>query len=299
MLKNWIIYIFMLLLAAAFFLLYQMWFSWYCLMVMLAIPVVSLIASIIAAVFFKVRIKAPGMVTVKTDTNLLFTSQTAKGLPGQIYSVRMTIREFMSGEIQKHHFVCQIGTDHPVHLATDHCGTYKIEKIKVRVYDMFGLIPIPKKVQLKGEVPVLPIKCMPSVVTESNGFRARHLSKSREPYSEIYDVREYMIGDPIKNIHWKMSAKKDDLLIREPQKETHGRARIEMPLQGTRDMIDRYLGEILFTLQYFLMRDTEVTIKVISRYHRPEEFEIRSKQEMDRAMLRILRMPIEGGERRE
>ena len=38
---------------------------------------------------------------------------------------------------------------------------------------------------------------------DMNGFKARTLRKSDSPYSEIYDVRDYILGDPIKNIHWK------------------------------------------------------------------------------------------------
>lgn len=299
MLKNWIIYILALVGAIAFFVVYQMWFSWYIVVVLRAIPFIALLLSILTSAFFRVRLKVPHMITVKTETNLVFSTSTAKYLPGQLYSVRMTIRELMSGEIQKHHFVCQIGTDYAVHLNTDHCGTYKIEKISLRVYDMFGLIPIPKKVDLKGEIPVLPIQRMPRIAVEANGFRAKILSKSNTPYSEIYDVREYIMGDPIKNIHWKLSAKKDDVMVREPLEETHGRARVTMPLQGSRDRVDQNLGEVLFTIRYYLLRDIPVTIKILSRIRRMEEFEINSKQEMDRTMLRILRMPIEGGTHNE
>ena len=299
MLKNWIIYILALLATVAFFIVYQMWFAWFCLVVLFALPVLALVLSILAAVFFKIRVNAPRSIVMKMDTDLLFTTKTGKYLPGQLYSVRMTIKELMSGEIQKHHFSCQIGTDHSVRLDTEHCGTYVIESIHVRVYDMFGLIPIPKKVSLKGEIPVLPVQRMPSVVSESNGFRAKLLAKSQNPFSEIYDVREYIAGDPVKSVHWKMSAKKDEIMVREPQEETHGRARVVMPLVGSRNKVDQNLGEVLFTIKYFLIRDIPVTIKVVSRVRNPEIFEIRSKTEMDRAMLHILRMPREGRKKDE
>ena len=299
MLKNWIIYILALLGAEAFFIVNQMWFSWLCVVVVCAIPFFSAILSVLSFFFFSVRVKVPHMITMKTETEIVFSSKTSKYLPGQLYAVRMTIRELMSGAVQKHRFTCQIGTDYPVRLETDHCGTYVIDSIKVRVYDMFGLIPIPKKVELKGSIPVLPVQRLPSIVEESNGFRAKILSKSNSPYSEIYDVREYMAGDPVKSVHWKMSAKKDDIMVREPQEETHGRARLVMPLHGSRDRVDQNLGEVLFTIKYFLLRDIPVDIKVVSRTRRPEEFQIRSKQEMDHTMLKILRMPIEGGQHNE
>lgn len=296
MLKNWIIYLLMLAGAIAFFIVYQMWFSWYLLVVLRTIPFIAAFLSILTSFFFQVRLKTPDMVTMKMETDLVFSTKNARYLPGQLYSVRMTIREMMSGVREHYRFTCQIGTDYSVHLATDHCGTYTIESIKIRVYDMFGLIPIPRKIELKGEIPVLPIQRMPSVATDSNGFRAKILTKSNSPYSELYDIREYVEGDPVKNVHWKISAKKDEIMVREPQEETHGRARIVMPLVGSRDTVDKNMGEVLFTIKYFLLRDIPVNIKVVSRIRHPELFEIRSKQEMDRAMRRILRMPIEGGQ---
>ena len=299
MVKSWVIYILSVLGAVAFFIVYQQWLAWYVLMVLAAIPFVALILSFLAAHFFKVRVKAPRSVTVKTGASLLFTSSTTPYVPGQIYRVKMTIIELMSRERQEHTFVCQIGTDKSVLLQTDHCGTYKIESIKVRVYDRLGLIPICKKVDLHGEVPVMPELRMPEIVVDSNGFRAKLLSKSQSPFSELYDIREYIQGDPIKNIHWKMSAKKDDIMVKEPQEESHGRARVVMPLEGTRDKVDQNLGEVLFTIRYFLIRDIPVTIRVISRLRRAETFEIRSKLEMNRAMLSILRMPIPGGQNHE
>ncbi len=296
MLKNWIVYILLLAGSFAFFVVYQMWFSWYLFVVLRAIPIIAALLSFVTSLFFQVRLKAPDMITMKMETDLVFSTKNARYLPGQLYSVRMTIREMMSGVREHYHFTCQIGTDYSVHLATEHCGTYAIESIKIRVYDMFGLIPIPRKIELKSEIPVLPVQRMPSVATDSNGFRAKILTKSNSPYSELYDIREYVEGDPIKNVHWKMSAKKDEIMVREPQEETHGRARIVMPLVGSRDRVDQNLGEVLFTIKYFLLRDIPVNIKVVSRIRHPEIFEIRSKQEMDRAMRRILRMPIEGGQ---
>ena len=96
-----------------------------------------------------------------------------------------------------------------------------------------------------------------------------------------------------------MSAKKDDIMVKEPQEESHGRARVVMPLEGTRDKVVQNLGEVLFTFRYFMIRDIPVTIRVISRLRRAETFEIRSKLEMNRAMLSILRMPIPGGQNHE
>lgn len=40
-------------------------------------------------------------------------------------------------------------------------------------------------------------------------------------HSEIYDIREYMPGDDIRSIHWKLSSKTDKLILREPSDPSH------------------------------------------------------------------------------
>ena len=39
--------------------------------------------------------------------------------------------------------------------------------------------------------------------------------------SEMYDVREYIPGDDIRSVHWKLSSKVDQLLLRQASDPTH------------------------------------------------------------------------------
>ena len=40
--------------------------------------------------------------------------------------------------------------------------------------------------------------------------------KSGGGFSDFYELREYRQGDSLKNIHWKLSSKYDDLIVKEP-----------------------------------------------------------------------------------
>ena len=72
-----------------------------------------------------------------------------------------------------------------------------------------------------------------------------------------------MKGDPIKSIHWKASAKKDKMLVKEAQEECFGHSRVFMQLQEDRDLLDRKLGEMLFTSTYFLNHDISHKIRIL------------------------------------
>ena len=39
--------------------------------------------------------------------------------------------------------------------------------------------------------------------------------------SEIYDIREYVPGDDIRSIHWKLSSKTENLILREASDPSH------------------------------------------------------------------------------
>ena len=43
---------------------------------------------------------------------------------------------------------------------------------------------------------------------------------------KVYDIRDYQLGDSVKTIHWKMSAKKEKLLVKEPLEEYGGYSRV-------------------------------------------------------------------------
>lgn len=95
---------------------------------------------------------------------------------------------------------------------------------KVRCFDMLGVcaLPLPKRAyQAVEEITVLP-KIYPVPVeigTRSRDFaveQERYMTDSREENStEQFWIREYRQGDRLRNIHWKLSAKEDDLMVRE------------------------------------------------------------------------------------
>lgn len=49
--------------------------------------------------------------------------------------------------------------------------------------------------------------------------------KGNDP-SEMYDIREYVPGDDIRSIHWKLSSKTDSLILREPSNPSHYRVAV-------------------------------------------------------------------------
>ncbi|MDE7311370.1 MAG: DUF58 domain-containing protein [Eubacterium sp.] len=118
--------------------------------------------------------------------------------------------------------VAQSGTnsyDYP--LVIEDYGSYELRLKKVRVYDLTGLFYVQKTVESSGVVQVLPKMQEIGVhVTEA----ARNFIGDADVYddyragddhSELFQVRQFHNGDKIQSVHWKLSARLGELLVRE------------------------------------------------------------------------------------
>ncbi len=97
-------------------------------------------------------------------------------------------------------------------------GYYKLGKVKVDLYDPLMLgkrtIDFNKEVDITVYPKVKPIK---ERVLQSMDFFGTLKSNRQtlEDRTNLVNIRPYQPGDQLKNIHWKISAKKDDLHTKE------------------------------------------------------------------------------------
>ncbi len=292
MIKNWVLYILALLGGMLFFTFYQMWFAWYCLIILLLIPPLALLMCLLSGRSKRVRLTAPRNVKIGDHATITMDMGKSGISMFSVIRIRYSVTEKMTDHVTKRKI--NIHGDRLVKIPVDtsHCGAFRFDIEKVKIYDLFGLFWKRKKAKSSCEVVIQPVPQMPDVMPDMNGFKAKNLRKTQSPYSEIYDVRDYLLGDPIKNIHWKASAKKDTLLVKEPQEECFGHARVFLELEYDRDIFDRNMGELIFTSEYFLKKEMPHKIRVLPPRRREIAFEIQSQRDLDLAVMRILNMKI-------
>lgn len=102
-----------------------------------------------------------------------------------------------------------------------HAGNHEIYIKKLRIYSITGLLFISKKCKDTGGILVMPkIHAVGVTLAEST----RHFVGDVEVYddirsgsdaTEIFEIRSYQPKDKLQNIHWKLSAKMDELMVKE------------------------------------------------------------------------------------
>ena len=291
MLKTWVIYSVSLFSTFIFFLCYKMWVSWFCLIVVILIPFLALLMSVIASQTMTFKVENPGNAPVGVP---LYIKITVEGNASYFAFCRINaeVTDHMAGTTKKLALIVHDKGTTKIPVDTSHCGSYSYKMPKIDIYDLFGFFHFSKTIDKDSEIVVKPVPAMPERLPDMFGFKAKSLRKAKQPNTEIYDIRDYQMGDPVKSIHWKMSAKKDKLLVKEPLEEFGGHSRVILKLTSDRDVLDLHLGQILFTSRFFIEHETPHKIRVIPPDRSEIAFDVESESDLQRAIYMILRMRI-------
>lgn len=149
------------------------------------------------------------------------------------------------------------------YIHADYCGTAQIRLSKLRVYDVFRLfhtnvhidsqtadmlvLPQPLDLQIQNTVP--PIEQLES---------ERYANKPGDDSSEIFAIREYMPGDQVSRMHWKLSSRSDVLLVKD----------FSMPI----------LKNMLLFVEYVPVKDRKYAQELLTLYYSVALYLVQSEQ---------------------
>lgn len=179
----------------------------------------------------------------------------------QIISVPVVARE-----VNKNPIICE----------TSNCGVIEIALNKSEMYDVLGMFFTCYLTEDMLTINVLPnSKELDDVMRLGiiDGFAENEDdTKKGNEYSDVSNIREYIPGDRIKDIHWKLSSKRDILLVREHIKTCDNKLLVwidrsprkknnELILAYTMSIINYCLSEGVFLKLLWLASDNSTLMQ--------------------------------------
>lgn len=177
--------------------------------------------------------------------------------PQPPHKSRIRITKPLTGE----HWILKPGDP----LSTEHCGGLQAELHKPRVCDYLGLFSFRIRKITAQTILVLPKPVTMDVPPDLSRYLAqRWHPKPGGGYAENHEIRQFHPGDNLNQIHWKLSAKVGDLMLREPMEPERGRMLVTMDLRGTASELDNKLGRLLWLSNWLLEQGITFDVQVLT-----------------------------------
>ncbi len=225
MLLMRIFYGILIIVCIVFYIMYLWDFALVLLMVFVAVPVILFIATLIAKFSIDVEFTAKSDSVMKNDSFPVMIKITNKSfIPVGRGEAHIEYSNLFSGE--KDNFIMylpiQPRNEQSVvfQLKSSFCGIAEIQCAKIYIYDPLKLFRFSIVKNSRIKIAVMPecheisgIVTITDKVMEESDIFSEH--KAGDDPSEIFDLRGFNYGDKLNRIHWKLSTKKDEFIVKD------------------------------------------------------------------------------------
>ncbi len=240
---------YLLLLAGAvvFRIFYTGWLAGLFLPFVALLPLLGVVVSLPAALSCRLSLSAPERTARGEAARWTLTVKSRLGLP--LSRVRVTVESVnaMTGAITAEKQTWSLpgsGAQIQLPAPTDHCGLLTARIASAWAVDCLGLFLLPLRRGTGAQFWVEPVvrrdALPPLPQEETPGVRPR---PGGGP-GEDYDPRAYRPGDPLNSIHWKLSAKRDELVTRETLETVRPLPLLTFDCFGAPDALDAVLDRL-------------------------------------------------------
>lgn len=231
------------------------WLSWMLLLYVFWLPWVSLMLSIPAIFRFRATPTGPKTLLMGGSGSLLLLGSCSAPMPP--FQGLLKLHNTFTGAVTRYN------ADKGI--PSGHCGSYRITLGKGRVYDYLALFSFPIRCREETIVRIYPRP----IPVETIAQLPRHLAHSWKPkagggFSENHELRSYRPGDPLNQVHWKLSAKTGGLILRESMDPVQGLLLLTMTLSGSPEELDRKLGRLFWLGNHIIRQNMAFELRVLT-----------------------------------
>lgn len=199
-----------------------------------------------------VSLTLSGPVTAEKSRALRLSVRAAwRRLPplGRV-SCRLCVRNVLSGEEASFSLTLHRNRAQG-QLTSACCGQLRINGQELLLWDAAGLLALTVPVSAVWQITVLPdtfpLELSPSLLLTATEDAPTQSPRRGDDPTELFALRDYVPGDDLRGIHWKLSAKTGHLLYRQPGQTELQRLTLYWDPCGTAQQTDA-LAEAIFSV---------------------------------------------------
>lgn len=221
---NILRYIFIVLVDIAIMLLFHSYLNFLLLIVLLLLPVYSIYGVYRVQNAFTLTMLTPKEPMGKGEVfQARFVLHNPTSFPLLNATLKLEVENTFYREDGDHflNFPVRAGKDTEVtySVVMDYSGRFCVNAKYIQFVDLLGICERKVDLSESAECMVLPfgeLRNQEASHIYINGVAESMESKEKGyDFSEISGIREYIPGDKLQNIHWKLSVKKDELMVKE------------------------------------------------------------------------------------
>ncbi len=285
LIRNWILYLLSICGCVLFCMNYTAWFSTFLLLLVMILPLFSLILMLPPLFCIRIKLVAPTEI-VRGEYGIIYIHVEGKHCPYGL-PIRVTVaQKNLASEKDTENRITNTILPYPVKerclqppfwyllkltgtaavpLSTEHTAVIRGRLISFCMYDFLGLflLPLPRVSRKQcTETVVCPIPRKPDKILRT-WDQVQSVPVPTQRFSEQYEIRQYRPGDTMRAVHWKLSAKTDDLLVREAMDAADRSVMITLERDPHPDIADSIYDTLAWYLQTLLSHSTIRCVTVV------------------------------------
>lgn len=225
MIISWIIFFLVAVATGVFFVLYKDVIALILFLSVLLIPIILLIIHLISFLLTKIDVEIEeSNSSTKKPIKIIISIENKS--PFSITHIRVDAK-FKNRFFDTEHDCRFVISSTPFstkklkyEISSVHIGNIDFLLKKAVFYDYFSMFRFSKRINITKVVPIYPESVPVSVEVRPNNFflgEADKFSKVKagDDPSEVFNIREYIQGDKLNKIHWKLTSKTDKYMVKE------------------------------------------------------------------------------------
>lgn len=129
-------------------------------------------------------------------------------------------------------------------LPTDRRGVLHVGPLSVQIADPYGLASASTRAAPVADLTVWPavddVPPLPHTSGDDPHGGADHPNALSSAGDDFYALRPYVVGDDLRHVHWKSTARRDDLTVRQDEMPWQGRATVLLDTRMQAHTIDTF-----------------------------------------------------------